>query len=114
METGGYIQPDEETDTLSQGDLVSLPQSITIPLQIGYDKSLFQHFSNNHFEAENFVRKVTALSMDYFIQVQTKRDFPVITWKVDRNIARFVNISITSDELCLQVSQENRHRAICS
>ena len=76
------------------------PQSITIPLQIGYEYKLFRFFGSNHFKAEEFIRKVAAISVDYYIQIQKERNFPVITWKIDKEIARFVNISINSKELC--------------
>ena len=77
-----------------------LPESITIPLQLGYENTFFLFFNKNHYKAEAFVKKVFDLSVDYFIQIQKRRNFPVITWKLDREIARFVNISINSDEVC--------------
>ena len=102
METGGSIQSNDSSNTQSQMTLDPLPASITIPLQIGYENNFFHFFDKNHYEAEAFIKRVVDLSVDYFIQKDRK--FPVITWKIEREIARFVNISINSDEFC------HRHR----
>ena len=100
METGGSIQSNDSSNTQSQMTLDPLPASITIPLQIGYENNFFHFFDKNHYEAEAFIKRVVDLSVDYFIQIQKDQNFPVITWKIKREIARFVNISINSDELC--------------
>merc|ERR1712194_918804 len=100
METGGSIPSSGSGKTQSQMTIDRLPESITIPLQLGYENTFFLFFNKNHYEAEAFVKKIFDLSVDYFIQIQKDRNFPVITWEIDREIARFVNISINSDELC--------------
>jgi hypothetical protein len=100
METGGSIPSSGSGNTQSQMTTDRLPESITIPLQLGYESTFFLFFNKNHYEAEAFVKKIFDLSVDYFIQIQKDRNFPVITWKIDQEIARFVNISINSDELC--------------
>ena len=105
METGGSIQSNESSNTQSNMILGPLPRSITIPLQIGYEDTFFHFFDKNHYEAEAFIKKVVDLSVDYFIQKDRK--FPVITWKIEREIARFVNISINSDEACLEVKMND-------
>ena len=100
METGGSIQSSDSSNTQSSMIFNPLPESITIPLQIGYEKNFFEFFNKNHYEAEAFIKRVVDLSVDYFIQIQKDRNFPVITWKIEREIARFVDISINSQELC--------------
>lgn len=107
MEIGGYIEPIENDDTQGYDSSESLPRSITIPLQIGYERKFFEYFDRSHFKAEAFIKEVAALSMDYFIQVQKKRDFPTITWKIDREIVRYINVNINSDERCEQVGEYN-------
>ena len=100
METGGSVPSSGSSNTQSDTTFERLPESITIPLQLGYEEKFFNFFKKNHYAAEAFVRKVFHLSVDFFIQIQKDRNFPVITWKIDQEIARFVNISINSDELC--------------
>ena len=100
METGGSVPSSGSSNTQSDTTFERLPESITIPLQLGYEEEFFNFFKKNHYAAEAFVRKVFHLSVDFFIQIQKDRNFPVITWKIDQEIARFVNISINSDELC--------------
>ena len=104
METGGSVPSSGSSNTQSDTTFERLPESITIPLQLGYEEKFFNFFKKNHYAAEAFVRKVFHLSVDFFIQIQKDRNFPVITWKIDQEIARFVNISINSDEFCLQES----------
>ena len=106
METGGSIQSNESSNPQSHMTRDPLPRSITIPLQIGYEKKFFEFFDKSHYEAEAFIKKVVDLSVDYFIQ--KGRNFPVVTWKIEREIARFVNISINSDEACGQVEMKDR------
>ena len=103
METGGSIQSNESSNPQSDSTKDPLPRSITIPLQIGYEENFFEFFNKNHYEAEAYIKRVVDLSVDYFIQKD--RNFPVITWKIEREIARFVNVSITSDELCYRDRQ---------
>ena len=107
-ETGGYIEPIVTHETQGDESVESLPRSITIPLQIGYEKRFFEHFDRSHFKAEEFIREVAALSMNYFIQVQNDRDFPTITWKIDRKIERYIDFNINSDELCDKVDHESK------
>ena len=106
METGGSVPSSGSSNTQSETTFEQLPESITIPLQLGYDKKFFNFFNKNHYAAEAFVRKVFLLSVDFFIQIQIDRNFPVITWKIDQEIARFVNISINSDEQCGKVKDK--------
>ena len=68
METGGYIEPIVNRDTQGHESVESLPRSITIPLQIGYEGKFFKHFKRSHFKAEEFIKEVANLAMDYFIQ----------------------------------------------
>ena len=106
METGGSIPSSGSGNTQSQMTTDRLPESITIPLQLGYENTFFLFFNKNHYEAEAFIKKVVDLSVDYFIQ--KGRNFPVVTWKIEREIARFVNISINSDEACEKVEMNDR------
>ena len=106
METGGSVPSSGSSNTQSETTFEQLPESITIPLQLGYEKKFFISFNKDHYAAEAFVRKVFLLSVDFFIQIQKDRDFPVITWKIDQEIARFVNISINSDEQCGKVKDK--------
>ena len=91
METGGSVPSSGSSNTQSETTFEQLPESITIPLQLGYEKKFFISFNKDHYAAEAFVRKVFLLSVDFFIQIQKDRNFPVITWKIDQEIARFVN-----------------------
>ena len=108
METGGSVPSSGSSNTQSDTTFERLPESITIPLQLGYEEKFFNFFKKNHYAAEAFVRKVFHLSVDFFIQIQKDRNFPVITWKIDQEIARFVNISINSDEQCGKVKAKDR------
>ena len=86
-----------------------LPKSISIELQIGYDMNLLRlpFLENSHYKAESFIRHITNLAQDYFMQIQRKRTFPYISWKIENDILRLLDVNITSDELCPTGNPQN-------
>ena len=127
-ETGGFVESSESDQESNMGEwnnreVEELPRSISLRLQIGYDMRLYAEFNKSHHEAELFIRNVTNLAQEYFEQIQRKIDFPLITWRIQNEIERLVDVNITSDELCplgnprnvtkvAEIAKRRRHKPI--
>ena len=103
-EKGGYLESSQPRPSLSgvTEEELKVPKSITFPLDLGYDKRLYNHFGS-HAATTTFVQKVVLLASSFFKKPWT--GLPSISFKTG-NIKSYFDSYINSDLLC-----SNRYNA---
>ena len=75
IETGGYNEDPRMAQEYTKDDIdVIIPNTITIPLQLGYDKKLLEHFNGDKTAAELLLHKVKVLAQFYFKPTKNQLD----------------------------------------
>jgi len=97
-EKGGYLESSQPRPSLSgvTEEELKVPKSITFPLDLGYDKRLYNHFGS-HAATTIFVQKVVLLASSFFKKPWT--GLPSISFKTG-NIKSYFDSYINSDLLC--------------
>jgi len=105
IETGGYNRDPRMKQEYTEDDIdVIIPSTITIPLQLGYDKKLLDHFNGDKTAAELLLHKVKVLAQFYF--KLPKSSLPKISWTIDTTILCYDDLDITADEYCEEGEKE--------
>jgi hypothetical protein len=83
IETGRYLesnQPSADRSGYTEEDL-RIPKSIKFPLDLGYDKKLYNYFKSSHSATKRFIREIVALAGPFFKPpYSTNAGLPTITW----------------------------------
>ena len=118
-ETGGVIRTSRTRPNLVGVDdhaQIFYPISIIMPLQVGYDKTLFDHLSRNHNynhnDVKKFINDIIHLSRPFFNI--TSSNLPVITWKLDKEILTYLDLQISADEMCPPIQNEEKMAKVTS
>ena len=73
-----------------------IPIGITFPLDLGYDKRLYDYFGSTE-DAKSFIQKIAHLASPFFNRPDT--GLPIIDWEIGV-IKYYSGIKITADQLC--------------
>jgi len=98
-ETGGYIrssQPSPSQIGVTEEDR-RIPNAITFPLDLGYDKTLHDYFGS-HPDVKRFIQETVVFASTFFKQPYT--GLPTIEWEINPDIRSYFDISITADQIC--------------
>jgi len=74
-----------------------IPKTITFPLDLGYDKRLYDHFGS-HSSTRKFIQQIFVLASAFFKQPHNT-GLPTISWDLG-NIKPYFDIRINADQLC--------------
>merc|ERR1712172_124625 len=83
-------------DPIREDDGTIVPKVINFPLDLGYDKGLYNQFGS-HSLTRKFIQEIVLVASKFFKQPQT--GLPTISWELG-NIKPYFDISINADQLC--------------
>ena len=99
FETGGSLRSSQPKPNIEgNGNVAPIPKSLRIPLDLGYDKKLYDYFQGDHVATRNFIQELVVVSSPFFKLRGSK--LPPITWLTEGGIISYDNISITADQHC--------------